>query len=212
MEVILPENISEVTLRQFLYLQDLEKKNLDLLTRIKRKISIFTGIPFNKLEKVRQVDFERINNLIDSALNTDVKFVNRFELNGIEYGFIPNFDKITFGEYVDISTYGVSEETLPQLMSVLFRPVINKDGDNYEIMKYKGSEEYVEVIKDMPLNCVNGALVFFYNLAKELQNHTQRYLTEELQREMQPRVTSTISDGIRQLKNSLKMTFLRLMK
>lgn len=206
-EITLPENISEVTLRQFLRLQDLEKQDFDVYTKLKRKISIFTGIPFNKMDRIKQIDFERINSQIDLALSKEVPFVNRFELNGIEYGFIPNLDKISLGEYVDLTNYGVSEETLPQLMSVLFRPIINKEGSNYEIMPYKGSEEFVEVIKDMPLNCVNGALVFFWNLANELQEATQKYLSEELQKEMRPYRTSRISAGFQQLKSWLTTTF-----
>lgn len=208
-EITLPENISEVTLRQFLKLQDLDKQDFDDYNKLKRKISIFTGIPFNKMDRIKQIDFERINNQIDLALSKDVAFVNRFELNGIEYGFIPNLDKISLGEYVDLTNYGVSEDTLPQLMAVLFRPIINKEGYNYEIMPYKGTEEFVEVIKDMPLNCVNGALVFFWNLANELQEATQKYLSEELQKEMKPYRTSRISVGFLRLKNWLTTTFLK---
>lgn len=210
MEITLPENISEITLRQFLRLEELNKQDIDGFIYLKRKMNIFTGIPVNKMDKIKQSDFERLNTLIDSALSKDAEFVDRFELNGINYGFIPNLDKITLGEYVDLTKYGVSHETLPELMAVLFRPIINEVGNNYEIMPYKGTEEYKEVIKDMPLNCVNGALVFFYNLASELQTATQKYLSEELQREMQQNHSSKISDGIRQLKNLLTTTYSKL--
>lgn len=206
-EITLPEDISEITLRQFLKLQELEKKDFDLYTKLKRKVSIFTSIPFNKMDRVKQVDFENINNKIDKALSKDAVFVDRFILNDIEYGFIPNLDKISFGEYIDLASYGVSEETLPNLMAVLFRPIINKEGSNYEIMPYKGTEEYVEVIKDMPLNCVNGALVFFWNLANELQKATQKYLSEELAKETQLYHTSLISAGFQRLKSWLTTTY-----
>ncbi len=209
-EVILPEDISEITLGQFLKLQELEKQDFDYFTKLKRKVSIFTGIPYNKLNKARQIDFERINNLIDVALSTDVEFTPTFEMHGIKYGFIPNLDKITFEEYILLTKYGVSEETLPNTMAILFRPIVKEEGSNYEIMPYRGTVEFVETIKDMPLNVVNGALVFFCNLANELQTATQKYLSEELRKESkQPRI-SLISGGIQRLKNWLTMKYLKL--
>ncbi len=65
-------------------------------------------------------------------------------------------------------------------MSVLFRPIINKDPfGNYEILAYEKSEGYPELMKKMPLNVVNGALFFFVNLSTELQNYTLRFTKGE---------------------------------
>ncbi|HTG54622.1 MAG TPA: hypothetical protein VL943_00040, partial [Niabella sp.] len=89
---------------------------------------------------------------------------------------------------------------------ILFRPIKESSGESYLIMPYDGSEQYAEMMKDMPLNCVNGALVFFYNLANELQKATEKFLTQELQREMQPPITSRISGGIQRLRDWLKTT------
>lgn len=207
MEITLPENISEITLRQFLKLEELNDKPIDDYSKLKHKISIFTGIPFNKLDKVRRADFDRINSIVDVALGKDAQFVDRFELNGIKYGFIPNLDNITLGEYADMAKYGVDRETLPNLMAILFRPITKEDGSSYEIMSYRGTIEYVETIKEMPLNCVNGALVFFYNLANELQTATQKYLSEELVKDIKQPSTFRILAGIRQLKSLLTMTY-----
>jgi hypothetical protein len=209
MEIILPENISEITLKQFLKYEELIERNLDTYNFNKRKIEIFTGIPFNKIDKVKAIDTERILSQIDLALSIESEFTNRFSMHNIEFGFIPNFDKISIGEFADLSTYGVSKETLNKLMAVLFRPVINTKGDSYEIIAYQGTEEYAEIMKDMPLHCVNGALVFFYNLANELQEATQKYLTEELVKDTKLRTTSRILDGTQRLKSWLKTTYLK---
>ena len=102
-------------------------------------------------------------------------FQDRFTINGVEFGFIPNLEDITTGEYVDLSTHGMDIETLHKVMAVLFRPVSGEDAfGNYKIETYQGTKQYSEVMKYTPLNIVNGALVFFYNLSKELKNHIQK--------------------------------------
>lgn len=207
MEILLPENISEITLDQFLRYEELTKREYDIYTFNKRKIEIFTGIPYRQLDKVKQTDYERIVAQIDKALATEHEFTPIFEMNGIKFGFIPNLDKITMGEYVDLNTHGIDSASLHKLMAVLFRPIVKEQGEKYEITGYIGTEEYADMMRQMPMHCVNGALVFFYHLANELQTATQRYLSEELRKDMKPSNTSRISGGIRRLKNWLKMTF-----
>jgi len=212
MKVILPENIAEITLNQFLKLEDLNTRDLDINNYNKRKLSIFTNIPFNQIGNVRSEDAERLLTQIDKALATEVEFTPTFTMHEIEFGFIPNFDKITFDENRALMEYGVDKNTLHNLMAILFRPITKKEGDKYEIMGFNDSEQYAELMKDMPLNCVNGALVFFWSLANELQQATQKYLTEELVRGMKPKSTSRILDGIRHIKNWLKTTSLKSRK
>ncbi|MEL1243541.1 hypothetical protein AAEO56_04645 [Flavobacterium sp. DGU11] len=209
MEIILPENISEITLGKFIKYDELLQRDLDTQNFNRRKISLFTGIPFKDTAHLRQADYDRLLFKIDAALNTDAEFTDRFTMHGIEFGFIPDFDKITIGEFADLSQHGLSSETLHRLMAVLFRPVIKTIGSSYVIMPYDGTEEYAEMMKDMPLNAVNGALVFFYSLASELQAATQKYLTEELLRENPLPNFSRTSAGIRRLKSWLRTIFLK---
>ncbi len=209
MEIILPENISEITLGQFIKYDELLQRDLDAQNFNRRKISLFTAIPFKNTAYLRQADYDRLLLKIDTALNTDAEFTDRFTMHGMEFGFIPDFDKITIGEFADLSQHGLGAETLHRLMAVLFRPVISNTGSSYAIMPYDGTDEYAEMMKDMPLSCVNGALVFFYSLASELQEATQRYLTEELLKEGRPPNTSAILAGIRRSKNWLRTIFSR---
>lgn len=209
MKIIIPEDISEITLDQYLKYEELQARNLDSYNFNKRKFCLFTGVSvklFN--DNIPEKEFIRVLNLIDEALAKEPTFMPTFKMYDIEFGFIPNLDKITIGEYADLVTHGVDKESMHRLMAVLFRPVVNRKGDAYEIMKYNGSEEYAEMMKGMPMHCVNGALVFFYNLANELQTATQKYLTEELQREMMPPTSSLISGGIQRLRNWLRTTSL----
>ncbi len=88
------------------------------------------------------------------------------------------------GEFVDLKKYDTGAETLHNLMAVLFRPIKKKDAfDNYSIMDYQGTEQYANIMKQMPLSIVNGAIVFFWNLARELTNYTQKFMQPEPTRE-----------------------------
>ena len=174
LKIQLPENIADITLEQAQKLDVLNAKrdSLDELAFIKRYISIFTEIKFRDLDNISMSDFDGIHAQITEALDTEVPFENRFVLNQVEYGFVPNLDEITTGEYIDLSTYGNSMETLHKTMAVLFRP-ITKDMafGSYEIEPYNGTKDRAEIMKQAPMNIVLGMLVFFCDLSRELKNH-----------------------------------------
>jgi hypothetical protein len=179
MKINIPENISEVTLGQFQKYMELLERDIDIMNFNKRKVSIFTNIPFKDLGSVKAIDFERISKQVDVALNTDAQFQATFKLDGLEFGFINDFEEISLGEFADLEKYQTSQNDLHNLMAILFRPIRNKAHGRYEIESYKGTAEYAERMKSMPLNIANGALVFFLNLASELEDYTLRYLSAE---------------------------------
>lgn len=203
MKVIVPEHIGDITLNQYQrYIKLTEREDLNPFEFSKRKLEIFTKIPYHSLNGVSQKDYEELLNDIDKALATEVQFKDRFKMGGVEYGFIPNFDKITTGEFVDLSKYGTDTDTLNNLMAILFRPIKNKDAfKGYTINDYNGTSEYAEQMKQTPINIVNGALLFFCSLAKELQKSTQKYMVAELKKVQKHRGTLKNGDGT-QLSNA----------
>ena len=134
-------------------------------------------------------------------MGQDSEFEYTFKIQGIEFGFVPNLDDITTGEFVDLSNWGLEVENFHKIMAILFRPITNRDGfKNYEIANYEGTKKYADVMKLMPMNIVNGALGFFSLLANELRVHTLKSMTEEeLQKEVKLLDTLKSGDGILQL-------------
>ena len=197
MKIILPESINDITLFQFQqYDELLKREDLDEYNFNKRKIQIFTGIERNRIDLVSSVDYKMILTQIDLALNQTVEFKPTFFIKDVEFGFIPNLDDITGGEFSDLSLYGMDVESLNNVMAVLFRPIAKKDSfDNYSIIPYQGTKLYADVMKHMPMSIVNGALVFFSSLANELCNYTQKFMREEQARENQQVTTSQSGDG-----------------
>lgn len=201
LSITLPEHIGDITLSQFKRYHKLtQTENITEHDFNKRKIEIFTDIKYTDVDNVNNKDYHEMVEQIDRALNEEVAFVDRFELNGIEFGFIPNFDKMTTKEYVDISLYPLDDiDNYNKLMAILFRPIIKKDKfNNYKIADYKGTEKYAKTMNQMPMNIVNGALVFFCNLAKDLQVSTQRSILEAVRKAQKQPTISLSGDGMQQ--------------
>jgi len=92
-------------------------------------------------------------------------FTQRFIHKGTEYGFIPNLDDITAGEWIDIENLQNDETLIHELMSILYRPISGKFRKLYHIEKYEGSNDH---FLDLPYEYYLGMLVFFYHLNNEL--------------------------------------------
>ena len=197
--ITLPENISDITLGQYQrFLKLNQREGLSEFDYNKRVVEIFTELRFSQVDKISQKDYEEIIVQILEAFNKDEAFKDHFTVNDITFGFIPNFDKITTSEFVDIQKHGIEEENLHKLMTVLFRPIKEKDYlKNYSIEAYRGNDDYAEVMKLMPMNIVNGALGFFLSLAKELQNSIQRYTNRELMKAIKQQTTLASGVGMR---------------
>lgn len=196
MKIVLPENISEITLEQFQRYDKLEqRKDLDPFQFNKRKVEIFTSLSYHQLDNVANKDFIELVAQIDLALSKGYEFINRFKIEGLEFGFIPNFDNITAAEFVDTTKYGTEAETLHNLMAIFFRPVTHEDNfDNYKIDNYNGTAKYADIIKQMPMHIVNGALGFFCRLTKELLISTQKYTVAELKKV--ERLPTSLRNGV----------------
>jgi len=209
MTINLPESIADIKLHQFQkYSILLDRNDLTHEQFNKRKVEIFTGLERNRLDLISQKDYKEIVEQIDIALNQTVEFKPTFFMEEVEFGFIPNLDKITAGEYRDLSLYGVDVNEMHKLMAVLFRPIKTKDLlGNYSIINYEGTERYAMIMKYMPLSIVNGALVFFSSLANELVNYTQKYMIAEQARAKQPATTLQNGDGMRQFSTFVKAKF-----
>lgn len=131
----------------------------------------------------------------DSNLNRIIK------INDIEYGFHPNLEEITLGEYADIETYLKNglEGNLTRLLAVLYRPITEKDQDNYSIEAYGLSDSRMRAKKFETMKAVdvNNALVFFWTFVKELLKTLLPYLMEQNQKMLnKTQMTNSLISGV----------------
>lgn len=197
MKITLPENISEITLVQYQRYLKLVKQDLDAYTFTNRKIEIFTGVKRDLVEKISRKDIEEMTAQIDKALNEDAKFVNRFFIKDVEFGFI-NLDKMSQSEYIDVCEYSKDIEqgtNLHKLLAVLFRPIIDKGvNKTYKVANYEGTSQYADVMKQTPMNVVSGCLGFFLTLQNDLLNCILKYTETEQAREVKRQ--DTLKNGV----------------
>lgn len=196
MKVTIPQNTKDITLGQVIRYNALkQREGLTDLEHNKRAISIFTNLPYQKIGGIKQTDYEDLINDITKAINTEQPFEPIFTLNEVEYGFMPNLDKMTQAEYMDLVEYQGKPENLNKVMAILFRPVKNKDVfGNYSINVYEGTAYRSEIFLDMPMNIVNGAMGFFLTLSRQLKDHILRSTTAELVKARKRR--STLKNGV----------------
>ena len=65
-------------------------------------MEIFCNIPLKTVLQIKATDIDNITNTINNLFKEEPEFIDRFKYNGVEFGFIPKLDEITFGEYVDL--------------------------------------------------------------------------------------------------------------
>lgn len=126
------------------------------------RVSAVAEIP---LEELRTYPFPLIRQANEYIDHLRTKETSRheatFDLNGTRYGFIPNWDEFTTGEWIDAEQYAVDFwANAHKMMSILFRPVVREFKDRYEIEPYTAKED-AEVFKSLPADQVSGALLFF---------------------------------------------------
>lgn len=145
-------------------------------------INALSDIPKKLIKEMALSDvasiFERL-----SKLQVEGKHKKIFKIDEVEYGFMPDLDEITLGEYADLEHYikdGL-EKNMHKIMSVLFRPVTSKDGKMYSIEAYKDGRQRADKFKKkMNASQVQEALVFFWNLGNELSMTLPLFLMEKL--------------------------------
>ena len=170
MELRLPANYSDLTLRHLQVLETTEDP-------IKR-VQVVTGKPFAELRKMPQALLVEAAAHIDSLLAREVsKHEPILTLDGKEYGFIPDWEKFSAGEWIDMETYTKDFwKTAHKAMSVLYRPMTQKWGDKYTVAEYTAQEDATPFL-DMPAPAVAGALLFFWTTERELRSTLESSLT-----------------------------------
>ena len=216
LEISIPTELNEIKLSQYQAFLKIAKDNTDEEFLHQKMVQTFCGIDLKEVAEIRYKEVIEITESLGKMFDVkNHKFINRFKMGGVEFGFIPNLDDMTFGEYTDLDTYINDWEQMHKAMAVLYRP-IKKNGLNgtYDIEKYNGSITYSDVMKHAPLDVVFGANVFFYTLGNELLKSTMTYLenSKEMKDILQQHSSENGGDGIVQSMLLLKETLQTLIE
>jgi hypothetical protein len=173
----IPDSLNELTLGQYQrYIKAIENTEDRKVQDIKM-IEIFCETTSAVAMNMKLADIDSIVKHLIDILNTKQDLVQKFTLDGVEFGFIPNMSDMTYGEYYDLDEFIHDWENMHMAMNVLYRPIKSHYGEKYSIDKYNINS--YEKMKEMPLDAVFGAHVFFYSLGKELSETILNYLEKE---------------------------------
>jgi hypothetical protein len=221
-----PSNIEDIRLEQYQkwlnISKDLDKENDESNEFMQIKlIEIFCDASYDQIRRLPAAVYEFAVEQILKVLNESTPLVKNFSMVGsdeveIEFGMIPNLDAMTSGEYIDLDTLITDWGNMHKAMAVLYRPVLKKKKELYDIEEYSTYEKYEEVMKHAPLNVALGALLFFYRLGIKLSRHILNSSVEELTQEERMQVEKNLLEksgvGINQYMQSLEEIYLNLMR
>ena len=147
-------------------------------------IAALSDIPKKLIKELSIKDVAVImSKVAELQAKQDSELKRIINVEGEEYGFHPDLDSITLGEYADLETFiknGI-EKHLPEVMAVLYRPIVEKKNKIYTIEAYDGNISIrAEEMKKMSAEQVESALRFFFVFAHELAEILPSYLMEKL--------------------------------
>ena len=154
-------------------------------------INLMTDCP---IEDLLKADYEQVNYLaalILSLVPTEKEqpFIDRFEINGIHYGFFPNWQDLTFAEFIDMDTLSTKPtnellDNLHILAAIMYRPIDHQITEhNFLIEEYdvKTMIPRSELFKKkLDIRVILGASVFFYKFANRYSLYTQASLIPKM--------------------------------
>lgn len=167
MKLSVPESLADITLLQYQKYQQEIKNSEHRSDQVEylniKLIEIFCNITESEVYNIQLGDVYSIAEKIAIILESQSELIQKFIIGDIKFGWIPELDKLSYGEFLDLNSNIVDWETMHVAMGVLYRPIKNESGALYNIEKYKG-DKYHEVLKQMPMSAVVGSMVFFWNL------------------------------------------------
>ena len=196
LEYTIPESKKDISLKKYLRIIELykmaEKNETDVDER--HIVSVCLGIPINMVEKIPFDEYQEVIEGVKQSLASESVLHLTFELKGVKYGFINDLENMTAGEYAHLDQLlKDADKNAYRILNVLYRPIIkekkykawfsNKVDRKYLIEPYNKDRDVV-VFEDAPYEMYESALVFFYNLSKQLVSVTLKYMKEEEQQQM----------------------------
>ena len=206
-----PTTLGDITLGQYQRYMKLVEQNKDDESATDflnmKLIEIFCNVELKDVMRIPVSEVEKVLAILGKAFEERPEIIRHFKLLNVDMGFIPNLERISLGEYIDAEDNISEWETMHKAMAVLYRPVNFKSKERYSIAPYDPSDEISELMKEMPLSVAMSAMVFFYDLAKELLRAIPSYIQKSLTEEQTYLLKQTLAqngDGISQYMDSLK--------
>ena len=175
----------DVTLETWLKLIDFNKGTKS--KEAEETIAALSTIPKDLIKQLELKDVAVImSKIAELQAKQDSSLKRIIEIEGKRYGFHPDLNSITLGEYADIESMIKNdiEKNMPEVCAVLYRPIVEEKNNVYTIAAYDGDITIrAEQMKKMSAEQVQSALVFFWSFVNVLWRTLELYLIQ-VQKEM----------------------------
>ena len=204
-KLTIPTSLKDITLRDYKKFLDVEKENKDDRFLNAKLIHIFCKVSLEKVMLLELKDAEDIVKTISDMFNEKPALVKKFKIGKTEYGFHPELDSLTLGEYIDLDTFIGDWDNMEKAMNVLYRPILVSVKERYSIDEYN-VDNFADAL-DMPMDAVMSSIFFLWNLGLELSTVMTNYLDSQ-ETELLTQHLSSQKNGVgtEQFLHSLKAT------
>lgn len=190
-EITIPEGWQDIKLGQYMeYMRSVQayKGTEEFeVVQYEKAMNHFCNIT---TEVIRQLPMENYNGILSEMIKLfqqgdEMPITKHFVIGSTKFGFIPSLDNMSYGEYLDLSTYSKDLwANAPTVMSILYRPVTQELDGKYEIQAYSGTNEDMETLfkHALTMDIVWGAIGFFMLLSKDLLKGMMAYSMKTLEK------------------------------
>ena len=211
LQINVPTSLNEISLKSYQAFIAMQEKSNDEEFIAQKMIEIFCDITLKDIVKIKLTSLNELIGHFTNLFAEKPKFQPTFKIKNIEFGFIPELEEITFGEYVDLDSSLNNWQTFHKAMAVLYRPIKRRIGEKYEIEDYNPNPDMQDLMRFAPLDVCIAASLFFWNLEKELLPVTLNYLEKEIKKNPEALMTfqkqlnlQNSGDGINQFMHLLR--------
>jgi hypothetical protein len=156
-------------------------------------VNLVTGCPMETLLEAENHKVDFLATTIFSLLpQPPYQLIDRFELDGVHYGYLPSYKEISFGEFIDLDTLLTKKpeeimENYHIITAMMYRPIVSQKSEhNFKIEKYNVDtlEDRADLFrKRLDIKFALGGQFFFTNFAKIYTNFTPLSLKQKMKRE-----------------------------
>lgn len=156
-------------------------------------INLITGCPMDDLLDAENHKIKFLSSEIFKMIPVPpYKLIDRFELNGIHYGYIPSYKEMSFAEFADLDTMVTKkpEEIIDYyhiITAIMYRPIISEKSEhNFKIEKYNSDTmiERAELFKEkLDIKYSLGGIFFFIKFVNNSSSYIHLSLKQKMQRE-----------------------------
>jgi len=184
-KITIPESFADITIGKYVEMIDAWEGHEETHRKVKAAVSVLCNMNETDLDRMSVDSYNQVSKALVhfmSAPNDKRHPQSIVELNGVRYGLIPNWNKLSLGEFADLEYYATKGffKCLNEVMSVIYRPIVEEAKGWYTIEPYDQNEKKKEQMLEMPMDVAINAMVFFYSIAMKLLNDLESSSTNTL--------------------------------